>query len=100
MECEANTKKNVKDVLEALRGCEGAGVGGKGHWVFREAFLSEEGVGLLLVITADEGFEQHFYLKVLPHHSGVTIKVDSVGHPYRTPAMRAALLKALAEAKN
>lgn len=100
MECEANTKKSVKDVLEALRGCEGAGVGGKGHWVFREAFLSDEGVGLLLVITADEGFEQHFYLKVLPHHRGVTIKVDSVGHPYRTPAMRAALLKALAEAQN
>ncbi len=84
--------------LGALRGVEGAGVGGKGHWVFREAFLSEEGVGLLLVITADEGFEQHFYLKVLPHHRGVTIKVDSVGHPYRTPAMRAALLRALAEA--
>ena len=100
MECEAETKKSVKDVLAALRGAEGAGVGGKGHWVFREAFLSDEGVGLLLVITADEGFEQHFYLKVLPHHRGVTIKVDSVGHPYRTPAMRAALLKALAEAQN
>ena len=36
----------------------------------------------------------------LPHRRGVTIKVDSVGHPYRTPAMRAALLKALAEAQN
>ena len=66
MECEAETKKSVKDVLAALRGAEGAGVGGKGHWVFREAFLSDDGVGLLLVITADEGFEQHFYLKVLP----------------------------------
>ena len=73
---------------------------GSSAWVFREAFLSDEGVGLLLVITADEGFEQHFYLKVLPHHRGVTIKVDSVGHPYRTPAMRAALLRALAEAQN
>ncbi len=100
MECEADTNKSVKEVLGALRGTEGAGVGGKGHWVFREAFLSEEGVGLLLVITSDEGFEQHFYFKVLPRRRGVTIKVDSVGHPYRTPAMRAALLKALSEAQN
>ena len=55
---------------------------------------------MMLVITADEEFEQHFYLKVIPNPRGVTIKVDSVGHPYRTPAMRAALLKALAAAEN
>ena len=92
MECEAETKKRVKDVLAALRGAEGAGVGGKGHWVFREAFLSDEGVGLLLVITADEGFEQHFYLKVLPHHRGVTIKGRLCGPslPHARDARRAA----------
>ena len=62
----------------------------------RESFLSDEGIGLLLVITADEGFEQHFYLKLVQKpRGGVTLKVDSVGHPYRTPAMRAALLYAL-----
>ena len=99
MECEASTKKSVKEVIDSLKDCEGEGVGGRGHWVFRDAFLSDCGVGLLLVITADEGFEQHFYLKVIPNPRGVTIKVDSVGHPYRTPAMRAALLKALAAAE-
>ncbi|MCF0248056.1 MAG: tRNA (guanosine(46)-N7)-methyltransferase TrmB [Synergistes sp.] len=99
MECECVSKKSVKDILDSLKGSEGAGVGGCGHWVFRDGYISEEGVGLLLVITADEGFEQHFYLKVIPNvRGGITIKVDSVGHPYRTPAMRAALLKALAAA--
>ncbi len=98
MEYEAQAKKSVKEIVESLKNCEGDGVGGKGHWVFRDAFLSADGVGLILVITADEGFEQHFYLKVIPNPRGVTIKVDSVGHPYRTPAMRAALLKALAAA--
>ncbi|MDO5115266.1 MAG: tRNA (guanosine(46)-N7)-methyltransferase TrmB [Synergistaceae bacterium] len=100
MEGEAKTQKSVKEVIDSLKGREGAGVGGKGHWVFRDAFISEEGVGLMLVITADDGFEQHFYLKAIPNPRGVTIKVDSVGHPYRTPAMRAALLSALAAAND
>lgn len=99
MEAETESKKSVKEVLASLKGSEGAGVGGKGHWVFREAFMSDEEVGLVLVITADEGFEQHFYLKVIKNARGITIKVDSVGHPYRTPAMRAALLFALDTAK-
>ena len=99
METETDSKKTVIDVLDALNGAEGAGVGNKGHWVFRDYFVSKEGIGLVLVITADEGFEQHFYLKVIPNHRGITIKVDSVGHPYRTPAMRAALLHALDMAK-
>lgn len=98
MEGEAVTEKSVKQVMAALKNLEGAGIGGKGHWIFRDAFLSEEDAGMLLVITTDEGFEQHFYLKVLNSPRGVNIKVDSVGHPYRTPAMRAALLWALDEA--
>ncbi|MDO5563210.1 MAG: tRNA (guanosine(46)-N7)-methyltransferase TrmB [Synergistaceae bacterium] len=100
MEAETKSEKTVECVLEALKGAEGTGVGDKGHWVFRESFISAEGVGLVLVITADEGFEQHFYLKVIKNgRGGITIKVDSVGHPYRTPAMRAALLFALDKAK-
>lgn len=95
MEAETYSNKTADSVMAALKGAEGPGIGGKGHWVFREAFISSDGVGLVLVITADEGFEQHFYLKVIPNSRGITIKVDSVGHPYRTPAMRAALQYAL-----
>ena len=96
MEEELATKKTPAEVMAQLKGAEGPGVGGCGHWVMRESFLSDDGVGLMLVITADEGFEQHFYLKLVQKpRGGVTLKVDSVGHPYRTPAMRAALLYAL-----
>ena len=89
MECVSGMK--LEDVLSKIKGAEGKGAGGKGHWIFRETFVSDSGVGLVLAITADEGFEQHFYLKVIPGRESFRIKVDSVGHPYRTPAMRAAL---------
>ncbi len=96
MECESKMK--LEDLLAGIKDAEGRGVGEKGHWVFRETFISDSGVGLVLVITTDDGFEQHFYLKVIPGRNGFKIKVDSVGHPYRTPAMRAALHYALAAA--
>ena len=97
MECESEMK--LEDLLAGIKDSEGRGVGGNGHWVFRETFISDSGVGLILVITTDDGFEQHFYLKVIPGSRGYKIKVDSVGHPYRTPAMRAALHHALDRAE-
>ncbi|NLD05118.1 MAG: tRNA (guanosine(46)-N7)-methyltransferase TrmB [Synergistaceae bacterium] len=97
MECESVMK--LEDVLLKIKDAEGKGIGGRGHWVFRETFVSDSGVGLVLVITTDDCFEQHFYLKIIPGRTGFRIKVDSVGHPYRTPAMRAALHHAFAVAK-
>lgn len=91
MEAEVKCAKSVRVLLAELKGMEGGGMGGVGHWVFRECFISEDRVGLISVITADEGFEQHFYLKLIKRRGGIIVKVDSVGHPYRTPAMRAAL---------
>ncbi|MDD4160699.1 MAG: tRNA (guanosine(46)-N7)-methyltransferase TrmB, partial [Synergistaceae bacterium] len=93
MECESAMK--LDDVLLKMKDAEGEGVGGRGHWVFRDTFASASGVGLVLAITTDDGFEQHFYIKVISGRNGFKIKVDSVGHPYRTPAMRAALRYAL-----
>lgn len=95
MEADTVSKKTAAAIIGELRDKSGSGTDGTGHWVFREGFISADGVGLILVITADEGFEQHFYLKIIPKEKGFTIKVDSVGHPYRTPAMRAALHCAL-----
>lgn len=97
MECASGMK--LEDVLSQIKNAEGKGAGGKGHWVFRETFVSDSGVGLVLAITVDDGFEQHFYIKVSPGRESFKIKVDSVGHPFRTPAMRAALLYALNAAK-
>lgn len=99
MEVNTESVKTVQDVMSYLKDKEGDGVGKKGHWVFRDYFISPEGVGLILVVTADEGFEQHFYLKAIEGRKSIVFKVDAVGHPYRTPAMRAALLFALDYAK-
>lgn len=99
MEAEIISNRSVKTILAELEDKSGSGVGGKGHWVFREGFVSGSGVGLILVITADEGFEQHFYLKIISKSKGFTVKVDSVGHPYRTPAMRGALMHAIRTAE-
>lgn len=95
MEIDAESNKTLVSVLKGFEGAEGKVCEGKGHWIFRDSFISENGIGLLSVITADEGFEQHFYLKVIPSKKGFTIKIDSTGHPYRTPAMKAALHYAL-----
>lgn len=95
MKIEAESVKMMEEILKKLSGSEGETQDGKGHWIFRDFFVSPNEVGLVSVITADEGFEQHFYFKVIPSKKGFTIKIDSVGHPYRTPAMRAALRYAL-----
>lgn len=61
------------------------------HVVFREIFFSEDGTALVTTISTDEGFEQHFHLRLIPASGGLRGKVDSVGHPYRTPGVRASL---------
>lgn len=99
MEAEAKSIKTAEAIVCELKDKNGPGTNGTGRWVFRDGFVSAAGVGLALVITADEGFEQHFYLKIIPKDKGFTIKVDSVGHPYRTPAMRAALMYAIKTAE-
>lgn len=99
VEYGADTKKSVRELAADLKGREGRAADGSGHWVFRDAFISDDDAALMLVITADEGFEQHFYIKILGNPHGVTVKVDSVGHPFRTPSMRAALMAALDSAK-
>ena len=86
---------NVAEVMKRLVGAEGVGTDGTGHYVFRDCYMSADGVGIMLVITSDEGFEQHFYMKFLPREQGVTMKLDPIGHPYRTPAVKAAIKRAL-----
>lgn len=100
MEEEVQTDMKLEELVAKIKGANGKGTNGEGFWTYRDVFLSEERVALGLLITADEGFEQHFYIKFLENsRGGITVKVDNVGHPYRTPAMRAALKYALTAAK-
>jgi tRNA (guanine-N7-)-methyltransferase len=56
--------------------------------VFREVFWNGN-AALVKIVSVDEGFEQHYYLKIIGHKGKLRIRPDSVGHPYKTPAVRA-----------
>ncbi|MCX7828636.1 MAG: tRNA (guanosine(46)-N7)-methyltransferase TrmB [Thermanaerothrix sp.] len=82
----------IHDLVEALRDKKG---GKDGHmFVFRDIFRGGDGVVLVSTITVDDGFEQHFYIRFYPKGKGYGVKLDPVGHPYRTPAVRMALKEA------
>lgn len=83
---------DAKQTNEALASIKGDILEGRDYKVmFKEVFQAADGTALILVISVDEGFEQHYYLKLI--RSGETLrgKVDAVGHPYRTPAVRASI---------
>ena len=91
-EVEAETTRSWDEVgalLSSLRGDEIEGAGYK--VVFKDAFLSGNDAALVLAIAVDEGFEQHYYIKIVRTGGVLRGKVDSVGHPYRTPGVRASL---------
>lgn len=82
----------MDDARGAILSLEGDNLTGPDYRVvFREVFLARDGEALAMVVAVDEGFEQHFYLRVTPTKDGLRGKVDSVGHPYRTPGVRASL---------
>ncbi|MDR0648764.1 MAG: tRNA (guanosine(46)-N7)-methyltransferase TrmB [Synergistaceae bacterium] len=59
--------------------------------IFKELFASGDDAALISVISVDEGFEQHYYVKVVLSGSRWLGKLDSIGHPYRTPGVRASM---------
>ncbi|MCF7935002.1 MAG: tRNA (guanosine(46)-N7)-methyltransferase TrmB [Synergistales bacterium] len=59
--------------------------------VLLESFAGSGGIRLVQVLTVDEGFEQRFYVRVVPRVGEVLVKIDSASMPFRTPAVKAAL---------
>lgn len=91
-EFEINVNTGASDVRAAVLSLKGETLDAPDyHVVFREIFFAEDGSALITTISADEGFEQHFHLRLIPTAGGLRGKVDSVGHPYRTPGVRASL---------
>lgn len=86
---DAPTWSEAVAALESLSGDELKGDGYR--VVFSEAYVSRTNAAMLRVISSDEGFEQHFYIKAALSGSTVRGKVDSVGCPYRTPGVRASV---------
>lgn len=85
----ANGSKNFRDLILSVKGDVLESDAYK--VIFREVFFAEDDAAVVLVIAVDEGFEQHYYLKLIPTNGRVKGKVDAVGHPYKTPGVRASL---------
>jgi tRNA (guanine-N7-)-methyltransferase len=75
--------------VSELRGDSVDGAGYKA--IFREAYWNGENDALVKVISIDEGFEQHYYLRIVRHDGKLRVTPDSVGHPYKTPAVKASI---------
>jgi tRNA (guanine-N7-)-methyltransferase len=60
-------------------------------WVFRDLMAGDDGIVLIRTIAVDDDYEQHFFVKVAPSPRGFLVQPDSVGCPFRTPAVRGAL---------
>ncbi|EHM10128.1 tRNA (guanine-N(7)-)-methyltransferase [Thermanaerovibrio velox DSM 12556] len=89
---QVSREVEIYDLVGTLRDRKG---GKEGHmFVFRDIFRGGDGVILVSAITVDDGFEQHFYIRFYPKGNGYGVKLDPVGHPYRTPAVRMAIKEA------
>lgn len=92
MECVETAAGASSSFRERVLSVCGETLEGKGYKVvFREAYFAPDDAALVLTIAVDEGFEQHYYLKLIPANGVVRGKVDAVGHPYRTPGVRASI---------
>lgn len=80
------------EISPTIRSLEGEKIEGREYRViFREVFFSGDGSALVSAISVDEGFEQHYFLRLTPTPHGLRGRVDSVGFPYRTPGVRASV---------
>ena len=72
------------------------------RWVVCNSYSGVDGSGLVQVVTCDEGFEQRFYIRLVPREGDCLIKVDDASYPFNTPAVQAAIgsLAALLEKRS
>ena len=92
METTANPGIAQLSLSDRLRPILGECIRKDGYVViFKELFTSGDDAALISVISVDEGFEQHYYVKVVLSGSRWLGKLDSIGHPYRTPGVRASM---------
>ncbi len=60
------------------------------RWVFRESYRSAEGVMLIEVVASDDGFQQSFFVRIVPKAEECLIKADRMTRPFWTPAAKSA----------
>ncbi|GHV26761.1 tRNA (guanine-N(7)-)-methyltransferase [Synergistales bacterium] len=86
-----------KPIREALASLVGDKIEGRDYIaLFREIFFAGDGTALIGIISVDEGFEQHYRIRVITEERRAvgrraTGSIDTIGCPYRTPGVRASL---------
>jgi tRNA (guanine-N7-)-methyltransferase len=89
---DISSDKKMKNLLERTSELKGDVIeGGRYKVIFREVFSDGTKEALVRTISVDEGFEQHYYLKISQNGGGFRVKTDSVGSPYKTPGVRASV---------
>jgi tRNA (guanine-N7-)-methyltransferase len=73
------------EVLQSFTGASGEN--GSGGWTLKEVFRGPEGELLLLIISYDEGYQQRFYLRLVPREGETLLKFDPATVPCRTPSV-------------
>ena len=66
------------------------------HWTLGRVFFNGDDAWLVQTITADDGYEQKFYLRVVKRENGILVRIDEASSPYLTPAVRGAVEAAAA----
>ena len=90
-ELEIITTGGAREKMGKIASLEDKSIEAEGYKViFREIF-SGGGSALAKVISVDEGFEQHYYIKITSRCESLRVRIDSVGYPYKTPGVRASL---------
>lgn len=60
-----------------------------GAFVIKAAYLAPEaGAALLRAFATDQGFQQHYFLAVVPDGEGTLVQLDGATVPFRTPAVK------------
>ncbi len=73
---------------EALQSFAGAsGENSAGGWTLKEIFRGAQEELLLLIISYDEGYQQRFYLRLVPREGETLLKFDPATVPCRTPSV-------------
>lgn len=90
---DMHLKANIKGLsIEELNGVfDHEGGNGSTHWVFKQSFSGGDRIFLMEVISADEGFEQKFFIRIAESENGTIFKLAETGSPFRTPAVKGAL---------
>ncbi len=82
---EGDLPGDYKAIWQLFEGISGGN--GTAGWTLKEIFQGAQGEILLLIISYDEGYQQRFYLRLVPRENEILLKFDPASTPCRTPSV-------------